>query len=125
MANGYRVYESTALDRVMMVRRALAIGFSLDELGEVLRVRERGGAPCRRVRELAAQKLSDVEEQLADILRIRDELQSTLKDWDAQLERSTPGTPSRLLEALASSQNHKPLPAAQGKRNLRRKGVRP
>jgi DNA-binding transcriptional MerR regulator len=123
-ANGYRGYAPEALDRVRLVRRALAVGFTLDELSEVLRVRDHGGAPCRRVRELATAKLSSVEEQLADMSALREELRSTLKDWDARLARSTPGAPAGLLEALASSEHHKPLRSAKARRNLKRKGIK-
>nr|MDQ5839375.1 MerR family transcriptional regulator [Acidobacteriota bacterium] len=51
-ANGYREYPADALARVRLVRRALAVGFTLDELARILRARERGVAPCREVREL-------------------------------------------------------------------------
>ena len=47
---GYRQYPPEAVARVRMIRRALALGFTLRELARVLRVREKGGAPCREVR---------------------------------------------------------------------------
>jgi DNA-binding transcriptional MerR regulator len=125
--NGYREYSEGALDRVRLVRRALALGFTLDELSSVLKVRDRGGVPCRRVRELAAEKLSGIESQLGEMLTLRDELRSTLKDWDTRLARTDPGASAGLLEALASSAiNHtnKPIRSATGKRNLKRKGVK-
>ena len=43
---GYRAYEPQALDRVLVVRRALSIGFSLCELAAIFRIRDCGGAPC-------------------------------------------------------------------------------
>ena len=46
-ANNYRLYPEAALGRVLMVRRALAFGFSLAELAIVLRERERGAPPLR------------------------------------------------------------------------------
>jgi hypothetical protein len=109
------------------VRRALAVGFTLDELGVALKIRDRGGAPCRRVRELAAEKLSAIESQLSDLGALRDELRSSLKDWDKRLAHTDPAAPAGLLEALASSKhNHvnKPLRSALGKRNLKRTGVK-
>ena len=119
--NGYRRYGPDALDRVRLVRRALAVGFTLDELSQVLKVRDHGGAPCRRVRELASDKLTSVEAQLAEMSALRDELRRTLKDWDTRLARSTPGAPARLLEALASSDHAKPLRSANARRTLKRK----
>ena len=45
---------------MQLVRRALSVGFTLDELAKVLKVRDAGGAPCEEVRKLAAQKLVNV-----------------------------------------------------------------
>lgn len=99
--NGYRQYPAAALERVRLVRRALAVGFTLDELAGILRVRDGGGAPCHEVRALAAAKLARVESQLSDLIALRDELRTTLKDWDGQLKRKPAGAPAHLLESLA------------------------
>jgi DNA-binding transcriptional MerR regulator len=47
--NGYRQYPQASLDRVLIVRQALAVGFTLDELAQIFGERDRGGAPCRKV----------------------------------------------------------------------------
>jgi len=101
--NGYRRYPGNALARVQMVRRALRLGFTLNEVGAALKERERGGIPCRRVRELAVAKLSAVESQLAALLVLRDELRRSLNDWDQRLAQTDPAVPAGLLEALAAS----------------------
>ncbi len=43
---GYRRYPAVAVTRVALVRRALAIGFSIKELTRVFRERDQGGAPA-------------------------------------------------------------------------------
>lgn len=101
-ANGYRQYPHQALERVRLIKRALAIGFTLDELASILKVRDRGGAPCKQVRLLAAAKLSDVEARLREMIAIRDELRATLQDWDARLSKASTGARAGLLEALAA-----------------------
>jgi DNA-binding transcriptional MerR regulator len=73
-----------------------------DQLAEILRVRDRGGAPCRKVREIAAAKLESVESRLRELLALRDELRVTLKDWDVRLAKTPNGRRSRLLESLNS-----------------------
>lgn len=111
--NGYREYPIEALNRVRLVRRALAVGFTLDELARVLKARDKGGAPCREVRTLAAAKLSDVEERLGELLSLRDELKAILRDWDSRLVKTAVGRPAKLLEALTgsdSSNGEKHLP---------------
>ena len=101
--NGYREYSAQSLDRVRLVRRALAVGFTLDELTRILGVRDKGGAPCRQVRNLAAQKLETLEAQIEEMGALRDEMRGLLSEWDSLLESATPGQPVRLLERIASS----------------------
>jgi DNA-binding transcriptional MerR regulator len=98
--NGYRQYPPEAQARVLLVRRALAVGFTLDELARIVSARDRGAAPCREVRELAAAKLAEVEERLSQLVELRDELRATLKEWDRRLERTPAGGRAGLLEAL-------------------------
>lgn len=66
-AAGYRRYPAHAVDRVRLVRAALALGFSLEELAGVLRVRDRGGAPCRQVHALAAEKLAQLDLKIIEL----------------------------------------------------------
>ncbi|HKQ51050.1 MAG TPA: MerR family DNA-binding protein, partial [Pyrinomonadaceae bacterium] len=98
----YRAYGPDAVERVRLVRRALAVGFTLDELARILKERATGRAPCKKVRALAAAKLTLVEERLAEMKTVRDELRATLKDWDQRLARAQAGVPARLLETLAT-----------------------
>ena len=100
-ANGYREYTVSDLARVRLVRGALGIGFSLSELARVLKVRDKGGAPCREVRELADAKLAEVENQLDELTNLRNELRRILKDWDGRLAKNTPPERANLLESLA------------------------
>ncbi len=99
-ANGYRRYPATTLDRVLLVRRALGIGLTLDELAKILKVRERGGAPCHEVRRLAAEKLGDVDRRLKELIALRDDLRGILQDWDTRLGKTPKGKRAHLLEAL-------------------------
>lgn len=105
-ANGYRQYSASALERVQLIRRALAVGFTLDELAKVLRVRDQGGAPCAEVRALAAVKLSEVETRLRDLTDLRNELRTVLRDWDKRLSQRGQGERAHLLEALGAG-NHR------------------
>src|SRR5258708_20658171 len=52
-ASGYRLFSAQALNRIRLIRGALAIGFSVRELATIFAERDRGGPPCHRVGELA------------------------------------------------------------------------
>jgi len=101
--SGYRQYPPSALDRVRLVRRAISVGFTLEELARVLRIRDKGGAPCRQVRDLALSKLEEVERRLEELVLVRDHLQMLLKDWDDRLARTAPGQRAGLLDSLGRS----------------------
>jgi len=101
--SGYRQYPPSALDRVRLVRRAISVGFTLEELARVLRIRDKGGAPCRQVRDLARSKLEQVERRLEELVLVRDHLQMLWKDWDDRLARTAPGQRAGLLDSLGRS----------------------
>jgi DNA-binding transcriptional MerR regulator len=102
-ASGYRLFPPEALARVRLIRGALAIGFSVAELTAILGERDRGGAPCRRVRELAADKLAALEVQLRELQSWRRELRKTLAGWDRALKDIPPGRRAGLLEAFVAT----------------------
>lgn len=95
------MYPPAALERVRLIRRALAVGFSLPELEKILRVRDAGGAPCRQVRGMLEGKLSQLEAQIEDLGQMRDHLRAVLADWDKRLTETPDGKPARLLDSLA------------------------
>jgi DNA-binding transcriptional MerR regulator len=99
-AAGYRRYPPEAVKRVRIIRRALTIGFTLRELARILQVREKGGAPCREVRALAAAKLEELDRHLNELIALREHLARLLGDWDNRLGSAAPGTRAGLLDAL-------------------------
>jgi len=98
---GYRLYPPEAVGRVRLVRRALAIGFTLHDLAAALSERARGGTPCRSVRALVAERLAELETRLRDLTELRDELRVLLRDWDLRLAKIPQGAQARLLDVLA------------------------
>jgi MerR family transcriptional regulator, Zn(II)-responsive regulator of zntA len=100
---GYRRYSRRHVERVLLIQRALVIGFSLDELRRVLAVRDRGGAPCGAVKNLVSDRLRALDERIRELHRLRDELQALVREWDARLAATPPGGRAHLLESLGSS----------------------
>jgi DNA-binding transcriptional MerR regulator len=99
-AGNYREYPPTSQQRVELIQRALAIGFSLSELKSILAVRDRGGAPCHHARELLNSKIAHVNRQIENLILLRTELNRLSKDWDTRLRRTRPGQAARLLESV-------------------------
>src|ERR1043166_7911295 len=95
--SGYRIYPATAVERVLVVQRALRIGFTLAELAEVLKARDAGGAPCHRVYQLAQEKLKGIETDIQALKRTKRYLKNVLSYWEQRVQRLRPGQKSHLL----------------------------
>ncbi|HXG95080.1 MAG TPA: heavy metal-responsive transcriptional regulator [Blastocatellia bacterium] len=106
-ANGYREYPPEAIDRVRLIRSALSIGFTINELARILKERDKGGAPCRSVRSLAEAKLEEIEKQLRHLTALRDDLRALVSEWDKRLATNPEGERANLLESLATNRCNK------------------
>jgi DNA-binding transcriptional MerR regulator len=104
---GYRSYPPEALDRVNLIRNALASGFTLRELTTILRVRDGGGAPCQQVAELAREKIRQLEIQITQLAHLRNSLKLTIREWDGHLKRTPDGGHAHLLESLPKAKNQR------------------
>jgi DNA-binding transcriptional MerR regulator len=83
-----------------MIRCALALGFTVEELSRILRARDRGEAPCRDVRALAGEKLVAFEARRRELELLCKHLRTTLKQWDSRLANQRNGQ-AGLLQELA------------------------
>ncbi|MEM7049548.1 MAG: MerR family DNA-binding protein [Acidobacteriota bacterium] len=94
--SGYRQYPEEAVDRLRFVRRAKGLGFSLDEIGELLELRSHPRANRRRVHAKVEAKLADVERRIADLERLR----ATLRGLASDCANGKTSEPCPILEAL-------------------------
>jgi DNA-binding transcriptional MerR regulator len=101
-AGGYRLYPAQAVVRIRLIRGALAIGFTVQELRRILRKRDSGAAPCREVCELTTQKLADLEGRIAELNELRAMLRDAVRSWKKQLNGHD-DLPAQLLENLVAA----------------------
>jgi DNA-binding transcriptional MerR regulator len=106
-SNGYREYAPDTLQRVRVVRAALGIGFTLDELARLFHVREQGGIPCRDARDLAKNKIGELEMRIAELSSMRDRLKAISREWDRRIKNTEPGKRAHLLDSLVGKPPHK------------------
>ncbi|TBR76553.1 MAG: Hg(II)-responsive transcriptional regulator [Burkholderiaceae bacterium] len=78
---GYRRYGPDTVKRVRFIKRAQALGFTLEEIGGLLELDE--AHACVETRELAAHKLQTIETKLADLAAMRKALMTLLRQCDA------------------------------------------
>jgi MerR family transcriptional regulator, copper efflux regulator len=73
--SGYREYPGEIVGRVRFIRTAQTVGFQLDEIGEILDLRDQGQTPCAHVRQLISKHARELEERIDDLQRMRSDLQ--------------------------------------------------
>ncbi|MBA3269171.1 MAG: heavy metal-responsive transcriptional regulator [Acidobacteria bacterium] len=83
-STGYRRYSESSVEQVRFIRKAQALGFSLDEIGEILKLSRSGETPCSHVRSLGHQHLAAVEQRIRQLHHFRDQLAEEVARWDAQ-----------------------------------------
>lgn len=74
LPNGYRDYGERSVERLRFVRSAQAIGLSLDEIRDVLDLRDGGAAPCTHVLELIDCRAAELGERVRVLESMREQL---------------------------------------------------
>lgn len=75
---GHRRYSASAVRRVVFIKRAQQLGFTLDEVKALLRLED--GQSCAETRTLAEHKLGIIEERLRDLNRMRRMLKTLINE---------------------------------------------
>jgi DNA-binding transcriptional MerR regulator len=78
----YRVYSASIFTRLDFIRKAQAMGFTLDEIGRIIQESEKGQSPCAEVRRIARRKLEELDLRLKQLRQYRNELAETLVEWE-------------------------------------------
>ena len=115
---GYRLYDDADRERLRFIGKAKAIGFTLEEIGEILALRRTGEQPCGHVVELLDHKLAAVDRQLRalmdfrqDLVALRGEAAKTRRaDADVCwiIEQHEPAHSAESLSGMLPAASHRP-----------------
>lgn len=87
-ASGYRDYTPDVLGRLDFIHRGQAAGLTLAQIKQILGIRDSGTPPCGHVRDLLAERLGDLDTQIAQLVDLRRTL-TELHDNAAGVEPDT------------------------------------
>lgn len=95
----YRAYKREHLHRLQFIRRCRDLGFTLDQVRELLRLSAQGKRDCSGIDQITAKHLGDIERKIIDLKNLAAELR--------RINRQCPGNRTiadcRILEALSHS----------------------
>ncbi|MDZ7791060.1 MAG: helix-turn-helix domain-containing protein [Xanthomonadales bacterium] len=73
--SGYRLYTTTERDRLLFIRRSRALGFSLDDIRELLDLADQKASSCAAVDAKVEEQLVRVRTRLRDLQALETELE--------------------------------------------------
>lgn len=94
--SGYRQYPVDTVRRILFIRRAKDLGFTLKEIEELLGLRVGGRAKCSTVRSRAERKIESID----DKLRVLEKMRQTLLELTRACDAGDPTDECCILEAL-------------------------
>ena len=101
-ATGYRRYTETTVEELRFIKKAQGLGFSLEEIGEILKLSRAGDTPCAHVLDLAHRHLRAVEDRIEQLTRFRDQLAGEVAKWDGDRAPTCRG----LCQIIVGAEEH-------------------
>ena len=95
--SGYRQYTMQDVSRLLFIKRAKALGFTLKEISELLSLKIDENSLCGEVKELALDKIEAIEEKIHDLQKIKKKLQELVNLCESETKTSSE---CPILEAL-------------------------
>ena len=119
-ASGYRSYSAQALEELQFIRKAQSLGFSLDDVKQILDVARAGRTPCSRVLAIAERHLVDLNERIAQLSELRADLTRAVTRWrDGGVpERCATTLCGLISEAAEPASRHMVAAKSSSSRNL-------
>lgn len=80
-AANYRLYSPQTVRRVRFIKKAQAVGLTLEETKQILDLKDRGRAPCHQVVELGKRHLQEIEVRLTHLRAFHRTLAKSVEKW--------------------------------------------
>ena len=79
---GFRLFNSDVLERLHFIKRAQSLGLTLSEIKEFLNVHDGGELPCVHIKAKLQDKIIAIDEQIKQLLILRQELSGLVSGWE-------------------------------------------
>jgi MerR family transcriptional regulator, copper efflux regulator len=83
-ASNYRLYPEDSVRRVCFIKRAQELGFSLNDIKELLSVRAAPEAGCAEVRARAEAKIRDIEDKIGTLTAMKHALSTLVTECSGE-----------------------------------------
>lgn len=89
----FRLYTADDIGRLTFIKQMQGLGFSLQEIKQLLNLKDRGGHACREVRDLLNSKLGQIRRKIHELKEFERELMLDLQKCNRELKRQRGHSP--------------------------------
>jgi DNA-binding transcriptional MerR regulator len=82
LSNGYKFYSAKEKARFRFILSARDLGFSIDDIKQIVSEADIGKTPCPTVRELIEKRLQETEKRFKEMAKLRDRMRVAIASWD-------------------------------------------
>jgi DNA-binding transcriptional MerR regulator len=101
--NGYKQFTTSDVDRVRFIRNARSLGYTLSEIGLILKDTNKGDSPCPRVRKLIQKRIDENRKKIEELRELQARMEEALHQWAGMPDGNPDGTCiCHLIEAITA-----------------------
>lgn len=104
LKNGYKIYKLSDKDRLKFITAAKGLGFTLNEIQEILDKAAHDNSPCPMVRDVVEKRVEENKAKIRELRNLQTRLEKALESWKT-MKNSQPDGHSvcRLIESFSES----------------------
>jgi MerR family Zn(II)-responsive transcriptional regulator of zntA len=107
--NGYRLYAYREVAWLRFIRQAKRLGYTLNEIREIMQDSDQGQSPCPRVREILLRRIDGNRRQLEELMALQARMEQALKQWAGMPDGIPDGhSVCHLIESFAENNSEYP-----------------
>lgn len=104
--NGYRLYKVSEISWLRFVRQAKSLGYTLNEIKEIMLDVDDNNSPCPRVREILMKRIDENRARLDELIALQSRMEQALKQWKEMPDGVPDGhSVCHLIETVAKQNN--------------------
>ena len=105
LRNGYRLYKRSDRDRLKFIAAAKELGFTLNEIEDILDHAAHNNSPCPMVRDVVEKRITENKAKLREMKRLQSRLENAVEMWKSMKDSQPDGhSVCRLIESFAEAE---------------------
>jgi len=92
----YRIYSNSDVERLHFIQKAKRLGLSLDNIRQLIAVRQGGTPPCHELKEMVSDRIDELDQKFAELQTLRQDLAAYQTELTRQLVDAASPPPASL-----------------------------